>query len=104
LEAIAYGVRDLVNTAKGNGVVPRRFVTSGGSTQNLAFVKVLAAVLDTPIEIGKAEAGLVGAAMAAALYSGWYATLEEAMAAMTSEHAVVQPDPEAVRYYGQPVS
>jgi sugar (pentulose or hexulose) kinase len=99
LEAIAYGVLDLVNTAKRDGARPHRYVASGGSNQNIAFLQVLAALLNAPIEIGRAEAGLLGAGMAAALYSGWYATLDQAMAAMTSPHPVVDPDPAAVEYY-----
>jgi len=99
VEAIAFGVRDLVNTAKRDGVAPRRFVATGGSAQNRAFLKVLSAVLNTPIEIGEPEAGLIGAGIVAAVGSNWYAALEQAMAAMTSAHPVVQPDPDAVAYY-----
>lgn len=99
LEAIAYGVLDLVRAAKHDGARPHRYVAGGGSAHNIAFLRVLAALLNTPVEIGRAEAGLLGAAMAAALYSDWYATLDAAMAAMTTPHPVVDPDPDAVAYY-----
>ncbi|MEZ4727864.1 MAG: FGGY-family carbohydrate kinase [Caldilineaceae bacterium] len=98
-EAIAWGVYGLVQTAKRDGVRPRRFVATGGSAQNRHFLHVLAAVLGVAIEIGAPEAGLLGVGMVAAIGSGWYATLQEAMNQMTTPGPVVQPDPDAVQFY-----
>jgi len=98
-EAIAWGVYGLVQTAKRDGVRPRRFVATGGSAQNRHFLHVLAAVLGAAIEIGAPEAGLLGVGMVAAIGSGWYATLQEAMSHMTTSGPVVQPDPDAVQSY-----
>jgi sugar (pentulose or hexulose) kinase len=99
VEAIAFGVHALVQTAKRDGVRPRRFVATGGSAQNLHFLKVLAAVLDAPIEIGAPEAGLLGAGMVAAVGSGWYPTVQAAMARMTAPGPMIQPEPDAAQFY-----
>lgn len=98
-EAIAMGVYGLVQTAIRDGVRPQRLVAMGGSVQNRHFLHVLTALLGTPIEIGPVEAGLLGAGMAAAVGSGWYPTVEAAMAHMTTPGPLVHPDPEAVAFY-----
>jgi len=98
-EALAFGVYDLVQTAKRDGVRPQRFVATGGSVQNRHFLHVLTAVLQAPIAIGAAEAGLLGVGMAAAVASGWYPTVTAAMVRMTAPGPLVYPEPTAVRFY-----
>ena len=98
-EALAVGVHQLVQTAKRDGARPQRLVAMGGSVQNRHFLHVLTAVLGAPIEIGASEAGLLGAGMAAAVGSGWYPTVEVAMAHMTTPGPLVYPDPAAVQFY-----
>lgn len=98
-EAIAVGVRDLVQTAMRDGIRPQRFVATGGSVQNRHFLHVLTAVLNAPIEIGAPEAGLLGAGMAAAVGGGWFPTVTAAMAQMTIPGPLVCPEPGAVRAY-----
>lgn len=99
LEAVARGVRGLLQRAQTHGARPQRFVATGGSAQNLAFMRVLAAVLDAPIEIGHAEGGVLGAGMAAAVGAGWFATLDEAMVHMSTIGPIIQPDAAAVAVY-----
>lgn len=98
-EALAVGVYGLVQTAIRDGARPRRLVAMGGSVQNRHFLQVLTAVLGAPIEIGPAEAGLLGVGMVAAVASGWYPTIEVAMAQMTTPGPLVHPDPAAVQFY-----
>lgn len=99
IEAIALGVRNLLRRAQGHGAHPRRFVATGGSAQNLAFVRVLSAVLGAPIEIGCTEGGMLGAGMAAAVGGGWYASMDEAMARMSRPGPIIHPDAAAVAAY-----
>ncbi|MCE7985994.1 MAG: hypothetical protein DYG89_32860 [Caldilinea sp. CFX5] len=98
-EAIAFGVRDLVQAAMRDGIRPQRFVATGGSVQNRHFLHVLTAILCAPIEIGTAEAGLLGVGMVAAVGSGWYPTVAAAMAQMTTPGPLVYPEPTAVQFY-----
>lgn len=99
LEAVALGVRDLIRRAESQGARPQRFVATGGSSQNVAFLRVLTAVLDKSIEIGPAEGGVLGTGMAAAVGAGWYATMEEAMRGMSAPGPMLHPDPAVVGYY-----
>lgn len=98
-EAIASGVHQLVQTAVRDGVRPQRFVATGGSVQNRHFLQVLTAVLDAPIALGAPEAGLLGAGIVAAVGSGWYPTVADAMQHMTPTGPLVHPDPAAVAFY-----
>lgn len=99
LEAIAIGVRELVEQARRDGANPQRYVATGGGARNRQFVRVLSAALDEPIEVGHPEAGMIGAGMAAAVGAGWFATLDAAMQALAVPGSTVRPDPsEAERY------
>jgi xylulokinase len=99
LESIAFGVRGLIHRAMRDGASPQRFVATGGSSRNTAFLKVLGSVIGAPIEIGEPEAGMVGAGMAAAVGAGWYATLDDAMTSMRTPGPMVHPDSEAASFY-----
>ena len=99
LEAVALGVRGLLRRAQGHGARPQRFVATGGSAQNLAFVRVLAGVLGAPIEIGCTEGGVLGAGMAAAVGAGWFASMDEATARMSRPGPIIQADSGAVAAY-----
>jgi xylulokinase len=99
LEAIAFGVRDLVDTAQRDGVRPERFVATGGAAHNRSFLKILAAVLNRPVEVGYPEAGIIGAGIAAAVGAGWFTTMQEATQVMTSCGPIIQPSADAVTYY-----
>jgi ribulose kinase len=58
-------------------------------------------MINAPIEVAEAEAGLIGAGMAAATGSGWYATLPAAVAAMTSTGEIIYPDAATSQSYRQ---
>ncbi|MEZ4862375.1 MAG: FGGY family carbohydrate kinase [Caldilineaceae bacterium] len=101
LEAVAWGVHELVQRAQGHGARPQRYIATGGSSQNAALLRVLAAILAAPIACGPAEGGVLGAAMAAAVGAGWYATMDAAMRHMSTPGSVIQPNPVAVEAYAQ---
>ncbi|MCB0123415.1 MAG: FGGY-family carbohydrate kinase, partial [Caldilineaceae bacterium] len=92
LEAVAHGVHALVQRATRETIVPQRFVTTGGHSQNRLFMQILAAVLDRPLEIGPVEGGLLGAGMAAAVGVGWYADFADAVRGMRVRGVVITPD------------
>jgi sugar (pentulose or hexulose) kinase len=99
LEAIAFGLLALVDRARQDGATPQRFIATGGAAHNRSFVKVLAAVLDRPVEVGFPEAGIIGAGIAAAMGAGWFTNIEGAMAAMTTPGPLIQPAADAAAYY-----
>jgi sugar (pentulose or hexulose) kinase len=89
LRAAADGVRCLVERAQRCDAHARRFVVTGGSARNEHLLRVLAATLGQPIQVGHPEAGLLGAGMVAAIGAGWYGTLAEAWGAMAPATSIV---------------
>ena len=78
-------------------------VRIGGSlAKSQCLVEILAAVLDSPVIVPKVtEVSGFGAAMCAAVGSGVYSSLEEAMTAMKPEVRVIEPDRLAVLEYDE---
>jgi xylulokinase len=99
MEAIGAGVLDLLKDSRHDGATHQRFFAAGGGVHHCHLLRLLAAMLDAPLEVAEAEAGLIGAGMAAAVGSGWYASLVEAMEAMTSPGSIIEPDPVNARLY-----
>lgn len=99
LEAVALAELALVNRARQAGANPSRFVATGGGATNRPFLQILASLLAAPVEMGQPEGGIWGAGMAAAAGAGWYASLDEALAGMSTPGPVVQPDPDAAAFY-----
>ena len=101
LEAVAGAELRLVERARQAGATPTRFVTTGGGAVNRPFAQILASVLNGLVEMGQPEGGILGAGMAAAVGAGWYASLEDALAGMGTPGPIIQPDPDAVKFYAQ---
>jgi sugar (pentulose or hexulose) kinase len=99
MESIGEGVLGLVDRSRQDGATHQRFFAAGGSVHHCHLLRLLAAMLDAPVEVAEAEAGLIGAGMAAAVGSGWYPTLVDAMNAMTSPGSIVAPDPVNAQLY-----
>ncbi len=78
-----------------------RFQAIGGGASSDLFLRILADVLDRPIDRSAAkEASSLGAAMAAAKGVGWFATIDEASAAMGGRVvATFLPEPRNVAAY-----
>ncbi len=79
------------------------FVAIGGGAASALWLRILAAALGRTVRRSTAqEASSLGAAICAATGAGWFASVPEAAAAMSSaEGEVVEPDPqEAARYAG----
>jgi xylulokinase len=95
LHIAAAGLRGLVDCAERDGAPATRFVATGGGARNTCLLRVLAATLGKPIQVGHPEAGLLGAGIVAAIGAGWYATLAHALNAMVSSPSTVHPHWEA---------
>ncbi len=99
MEAIGEGVLDLAKRSRRDGASLQRFVATGGGVHHAHLLRLLSAMLNAPIEVAEAEAGLIGAGIAAAVGSGWYSSLAEAMVAMTSPGKMIYPDPVIAEQY-----
>lgn len=86
VEAVAVGIQALVQRAIQHGAQPRRFVTTGGHSQNELFLRMLATLLAEPLAIGPIEGGVLGAGIAAAIGAGWYGDFDAAVREMVVGH------------------
>ncbi|MBM4417132.1 MAG: hypothetical protein FJ033_02255 [Chloroflexi bacterium] len=93
LEGLAAGIAGLAARAREAGLGPRRFIATGGGTENGLLIEILSALLGAPVEIADVEGGIRGAAIAAALGAGLHADLEVASAAMTPRWPEVVASP-----------
>jgi L-xylulokinase len=67
-----------------------------------AWTQVFANVLALPIEIPlETQLGTLGAALTAAVATGYFATLDEASVEMTAIAKTLRPEPELVEVYGE---
>ena len=83
-----------------SGLKIRKVAIGGGLTKSQCLTRILSAVLDMPIFVsGISEVSGLGAAMCAAVGSGIYSSLEEAMSAMKPETKVIEPEPRVVLEY-----
>jgi sugar (pentulose or hexulose) kinase len=78
LEGVALRIRGLAGLARQAGVAPRRYVATGGAAHNDLLLGILSGALAQPVGRGEAEAGVRGAALAAAVVAGWYPTIASA--------------------------
>jgi sugar (pentulose or hexulose) kinase len=74
----------------------------GGLAKSQCFVQILPAVLGMPVMVSEVtEISALGAAMCAAVGSGVYSSLEEAMAAMKPDMKAIEPERLAVLEYAE---
>lgn len=99
LEGVALRIRDLISLACEAGMVPRRYVATGGAARNNLLLGILSAVLARPVESGDVEAGVRGASVAAAVAARWYPTIVEAAGRMGAAHESVVTSPEENEAY-----
>ncbi|MHA2263194.1 MAG: FGGY-family carbohydrate kinase [Candidatus Thorarchaeota archaeon] len=98
LENIAYSVRgnveQLEQVRKANNVR-----AAGGMTRSKTWLKILANVLDRPVQVPtEPEGSLLGAAICAAKGVGWFDSFEAGVEEMVSWQAPFEPDERAKEY------
>ena len=100
LEGVAFAIRDSFEVARSLGLeIPSSRVCGGGAKSPL-WRKILANVLDIPLEMVKTEQGPgYGAAMLALVGCGAYESVRAAAEALVELASVTEPDPAiAARY------
>jgi xylulokinase len=94
LEGVAYGLRDSLELLRGLGVEARVGRVSGGGARSDLWLRIVASVLDLPLERPVAEEGSAfGAALLGGVAGGVFADVHEAVAATVRTVDVVEPDP-----------
>jgi xylulokinase len=100
VEGVLLNLREILAVCKDAGLEADRIVASGGATNDPFWLEMLADILDTRVVTvaGAGEGGAYGAAMAAGVGLGHWATLEDA-AHQVRETDHFDPDPERARTY-----
>ncbi|HEX6231179.1 MAG TPA: xylulokinase [Actinomycetota bacterium] len=100
LEGVAFGLRDSLELMRSAGTAgaSQARATGGGSTSPL-WRQILADVLRTPVATTSTTEGAAqGAAILAAVGSGWFPTVEEACGAFVEVAGATEPSPDAAAY------
>jgi len=93
LLGLGYGLRQIVEASGAQGVETHSIVVSGGAGKSRLVQQLLADTSGLPVVVtASPEPVLLGSAMLGASAAGEYASLIEAMSAMSSVAAVIAPD------------
>ena len=100
LEGVAFAIRENLEIAKSMGVNIEKSTVCGGGTRSELWIKILANVLNMPLEIPVTEEGpSYGGAMLAMVATGEYESVEECAESLLSVKETIYPDAEiAARY------
>jgi xylulokinase len=103
LEGVAMAMRDILARAvEGSGVRMREVRVSGGGAQASAWCQIKADVMQVPVvRTAHREAGLIGAAMSAAVGLGWHRSLAAAAATMCPVERIFEPRTTLAPIYAQ---
>jgi xylulokinase len=94
LEGVAYGLRDSLELLRRVGVEADVGRVSGGGARSELWLRIVASVLDLPLERTEAEEGAAyGAALLGAVSAGVFADAHDAVAATVRVRDRVEPDP-----------
>jgi xylulokinase len=100
LEGVAYGLRDSLELLRDLGVRPTFGRVSGGGARSELWRRIVASVLDLPLETTAAEEGSAyGAALLAGCRAGTFADPVDAAARSVRVRDLVEPVPEWVAAY-----
>jgi len=100
IEGVAFGLRDGLDLMVEAGMpAPSQIRASGGGTASPLWRQVLADVLDAEIAtVSTTEGAAYGAALLAAVGSGWFPTVEAAADALVTASPVASPGADVDRY------
>ena len=92
IQAVAHGTRHILDAMTKSGFEIETILTTGGGAKNPIFLREHADITGRTIVLPKEpEAVLLGSAMLAAVAAGDFATVTEAMTAMSAADTVIQP-------------
>ncbi|MCC6618943.1 MAG: xylulokinase [Chloroflexi bacterium] len=102
LEGVAFALRDAADAMAGAGVLWDHLRVSGGGARSQAWLQIIADAFNVPVEVADTTHGSArGAAMLGATAAGWFASVNEAAAAVRSVERVLLPDPDGVERSAQ---
>ena len=94
LEGVAYGLRDSLELLRGLGVDAHVGRASGGGARSDLWLRIVASVLDLPLERPVVEEGSAfGAALLAGVAVGRFSDVHEAVEACVRTRGLIEPEP-----------
>jgi len=100
LEGVAFGLRDSLELLRAIGVEPESARVSGGGARSELWLRIVASVLELPLERTAAEEGAAfGAALLGGVAAGVFADVHEAVAATVRVRDTIEPEPEWIEPY-----
>jgi len=100
LEGVAFGLRDSLELLRGIGVEPESARVSGGGARSELWLRIVASVLELPLERTAAEEGAAfGAALLGGVAAGVFTDVQEAVAATVRLRDTIEPEPEWIEPY-----
>jgi xylulokinase len=102
LEGVAYGLRDCLEVLRSLGIEATVGRASGGGARSGLWLRIVASVLELPLELTAVEEGAAyGAALLAGVAAGEWRDPQEAVAACVRVRATVDPDPAWSEVYAE---
>lgn len=100
MEGVAFALKDCVEIAKTCGAKIENTRICGGGAKSKLWRKIIADIMNVPVEVPKIEEGpAYGAAMLAMVACGIYQTVTEAVSAITSVKEIIYPDENSSKLY-----
>ncbi len=100
LEGVAFGMRDALDLVASLGGQARVGRVSGGGAKSNLWMRIMASVLELPLErVAVDEGAAYGAALLGGVAGGAWSSPEEAVQACVKVRATVEPDPDWVELY-----
>ena len=100
LEGVAFAIRDSFEVAKGIGICVERSKMCGGGAKSPLWRRIMANVLNIPLELPQTEEGPgYGGAMLAMVGCGEYDSAADCAAALVRTTGTIEPDPEITSRY-----
>jgi xylulokinase len=102
LEGVAYGLRDSLDLIRELGVTPERGRVSGGGARSELWLRIIASVLELPLERPVVEEGAAyGAALLGGVAGGVWPDTATAVTATVEVRGEVEPDPVWIGHYAE---
>ena len=102
LEGVAFGLRDSLDLLRALGVEATTARVSGGGARSRLWLRIVASVLDVPLELTESEEGSAfGAALLGGVAGGVFADVDEAVARCVGVTDTVEPDAAWQEAYGE---
>jgi xylulokinase len=100
LEGVAYGLRDSLELIRALGLEPERGRALGGGARSELWLRIVASVLELPLErVAVEEGAAYGAALLGGVAGGVFADVHEAVAACVRTRDTIEPEPDWVERY-----